>query len=91
MGFDHRSFQPQASTPAPGLATSLDAVKRMRLEMGTTPVELAAEHVEDARPELLEAMKCLDSSEDRALHMRLGKFLIELDDFRAVLAERSTS
>jgi hypothetical protein len=69
----------------------LDAVKRMRMEMGVTEIEFAGEHLEQARPELLEAMKCLDSTEHRDLHLRLGNFLNELDDFRSVLAERCQS
>jgi hypothetical protein len=73
------------------LSESFDAVKRMRLELGATPAQFAAEHIEDARPELIEAMKCLDAEEYRGLHMRLGGLLNEIDDLRAVLAERSVS
>lgn len=65
-----------------------DAVRRMRQELGTTPLEFAAEHLEDARPELVEAMKDLDASETRDLHVRVGKIVNEIDDLRAVLAER---
>ena len=70
---------------------STDAVKRMRMEMGTTRVELAAEHLEFARPELLEAMKDLDCSEHRDLHVRVGRVVYLVDDLRAILAERHGS
>lgn len=66
----------------------LDAVKRMRMELGATPVEFAAEHLEFARPELLEAMKSLDCSEHRDLHVRVGRVVNEIDDLRAIFAER---
>jgi hypothetical protein len=81
----HPTLQPITELP------NLDAVKRMRLEMGATPIEFAAEHLEDARPELLEAMKALDSSECRDLHVRVGKLINELDDLRCLLAERHSS
>lgn len=78
-------LQPIAERP------DLDAVKRMRMEMGTTPVEFAAERLEDIRPELREAMKDLDCTEHRDLHVRLGALVNEIDDLRAVMAERWAS
>ncbi len=69
----------------------LDAVKRMRIELGTTPVEFAAERLEDVRPELREAMKELDCTEHRDLHVRLAGLISEIDDLRAVMAERWAS
>jgi hypothetical protein len=60
-------------------------------ELGVTPRMSIAGHLEDARrTELMAAMRLADSSEDRDLHVRLGRFVNDLDDFRAVLAESST-
>lgn len=52
-------------------------------------MEAASDHVESARPELIKAMGSLDSPEHRDLHVRVGKLLLEVDDLRSVLAERS--
>ncbi len=82
---------PQETLQAPpkiGMRPNLDAVQRMRIEMGATPYEFASEHLEDARPELREAMKWLDTSKDRDLHVRLGNVVNEIDDLRSILAER---
>jgi hypothetical protein len=49
----------------------------------------AAAEAEDARRHLLSAMKALDSSETRALHVRFAEELHRLDDLRSLLAERS--
>lgn len=70
---------------------NLSAVEQMRRDSGTTSVELVAEHVEDARTALMKAMRCADETETRDLHVRIGLFVNELDDFRAVLAERHSS
>lgn len=88
---NHRDLQPLQAPPPITERPDLGAVKRMRMEMGSTPVEFAAEHLEEARPELIQAMKCLDTSEHRDLHLRLGNLVIALDDLRALLAERSQS
>jgi hypothetical protein len=79
--------------PAPTLqrieqTPDVDAVTRTRLELGTSPLELAAERIEDARPELREALKMLDCTEHRDLHLRLGNLVNDLVDFRSLLAER---
>lgn len=76
--------------PAP-LAASLDVIAQERIALGVTPAEMAAERIEDARPELIEAMKMLDSDADRDLHLRLGNHVAGLDDFCALLKERGRS
>lgn len=79
------TLQPIAQFP------DVSTVQRMRIEMGTTLPELAMEEIEDVRPGLREAMKLLDSSETRDLHVKVGKLVNDLDDLRAVLAERHSS
>jgi len=69
---------------------NLSAVKRMRMEIGASPLEFAAEHLEDARPELMQALKFLDCTEHRDVYERLQKVVLEVDDLRSVLAERWT-
>lgn len=69
------------------LTESLESLKQYRLELGTTRSELADEELEDARLDLIEAMKILDDPETRKHHVRLAKLIKEVDDFRAILAE----
>jgi hypothetical protein len=88
---NRRDLQPLQVTPPSLVRPDLDAIKRMRMEMGTTSVELAAERLENARPELIEAMKSLDTTEDRDLHVRVGKVVNDLDDVRVLLAGRNRS
>ena len=71
--------------PAP-LQRSLDSVRRMREELGTTPAEFAAEHLEDARTELIEALKELDRSETREQHVQIGEAVNLIDKVRSALA-----
>lgn len=71
------------------LQASLDSVERMRLECGTTPVELVAERVQDARTELREAMKAADRYGESDLHRRAAQLISEVDDFMSICAERS--
>lgn len=56
---------------------------------GAAAVEAASDQVEDARPNLIKAMGSLDCPEHRDLHMRVGRLVLELDDLRSILAERS--
>lgn len=79
------TLQPVTARPNVG------AVERMQIELGITPAELAAERVEDARTELREGMKYLDSSEDRDLHVALGEVVNAVDNLRARLGERGRS
>lgn len=71
-----------------GEGPNVDAVTRARLELGTSPLEIAAERLEDARLEMREAMKLTDCTEHRDLHLRLGNEINALDDTRAMLMER---
>lgn len=73
--------------PTDRLDEALDSVKRLRLELGTTRAEMAAEYVDEARAQFIEALKMLDTSEDRSLHVGLLELVADLDDFRAVLGE----
>jgi hypothetical protein len=66
----------------------LNAVQRMRLDLGTTRPELALERLEDSRVEVREAMKVVDTSEDRDLHKAIATHLDRLDDLMAVVRER---
>lgn len=75
----------------PILQASLDSVERMRLECGTTPVELVAERVQDARTELREAMKVADRHGESDLHRRAAKLVSDVDDFMAICAERGAT
>lgn len=67
---------------------TFDRVTRMRLDLGTSPVELVAERLEDVRPELREALKLLDCIEHRDVFARVQSLITEIDDVRSVLAER---
>jgi hypothetical protein len=66
----------------------VDAVTRARLEMGISPLEIAAERLEEGRLSLREAMKFIDCTEHRDLHLRLGNEILRQDDLRALLMER---
>lgn len=77
-----------ATEPVP-LAPALDRVEAMRLASGTTPVELVAERVEEARRELLDAMKLADRHDERDFHRRLAEQISDIDDLRAIFAERT--
>jgi len=69
----------------------MNEVQKARIELGTSPVEIAAEHFEDARPELREALKMLDCTQHRDVYERVQRLVLELDDVRALLAERYSS
>jgi hypothetical protein len=71
-----------------GGAADVDAVTRARIEMGISPLEIAAERLEEARLSLLEAMKFIDCTDHRDLHLRLGCEVNAQDDLRALLMER---
>lgn len=73
------------------LEQSLNAVERMRLELGTTPAELIAEHVENVRTELLEARKLADRFGEGELHRKACEITSDVDDYMAMLADRSRS
>lgn len=77
--------EPQRINPAP-LDEALDSLKRARLELGTTRAQMAAEEIESARPYLIEALKLLDTTEDRDRHVRLLAIVAGLDDFREGLS-----
>jgi hypothetical protein len=66
----------------------LDPVTRERIGMGVSPLAIAAERLEEARMSLREAMKFIDCTEHRDLHLRLGNEVNSQDDLRAVLMER---
>lgn len=70
------------------LEHALSEIRRTRLELGTTRAEMAAEEIEDARINLMEALKLLDTTEDRDCHVRLLSEVAALDDLCAVLKER---
>jgi len=69
----------------------MNEVQKARIELGTSPVEIAAEYLEDSRPELREALKMLDCTEHRDLYERVQGLVLEIDDLRAILAERHAS
>lgn len=72
-----------------GITTrDLRPVQRMLLELGNTPADLIGSELEDARDDLMEAMKLADKLEETDLHRRIGQILIELDDLRSFVAER---
>lgn len=50
-----------------------------------------SERLKAARTEFISAMKLADLSGDRGVHVCLGEFVNEIDDFGAVLAERWAS
>jgi hypothetical protein len=66
----------------------LDGITRARIEMGISPLEIAAERLEEARHSMREAMKFIDCTEHRDLHLRLGNEVDSQDDLRALLMER---
>lgn len=72
--------------PGP-LEESLNSVRRAREELGTTRAQFADEHLEDARTELIEAMKELDCSETREQHVQVGEAANLIDKVRCALAE----
>ncbi len=78
-----------SATEPVSLAPALDRVEAMRLASGTTPVELVAERVEEARRELLEAMKLADRHRESDFHRRLAEQISDIDDLRAIFAERT--
>jgi len=71
-----------------GWKPDLDEVTRARIELGTSPLQIAAEIVEDVHTQLREAMKLTDCTEHRDLHLRLGNEINDLDDVVALLMER---
>lgn len=77
--------------PDPTLQASVDSVERMRLELGATPIELIAERVQDARTELLEAMKRADRFEEGDLHRAIAALINVIDGLMAICAERSAT
>lgn len=83
---------PTLQAPAPINWSGPDAVTRMRMEeFGTTRGEIAAERLEDARLAAREAMKILDAEGTRGLHKRAADLVLEIDNLRALLAERHGS
>lgn len=85
MGFHSRDF-----TPAP-LTESLDAVEKMRIEMGATPADLVATDVQSAREALIEAMKTADRLGDGELHRQVADRVLALDDLMTWLSDWSSS
>lgn len=71
-----------------GRTKAANAVERMRRECGANDADFARERIEEARAELIEAMKYLDNSALRDQHIRLGEGIGDLDDLCAVLRER---
>lgn len=69
---------------------SLGAIERMRFELGTTRAEMALERLQEARLEIREAMKLVDTTEDRDLHVAIGEHLIRHDALMDVIKERSS-
>lgn len=78
-----------AATEPVSLAPALDRVEAMRLASGTTPSELIAERVEEARTELLAARKLADRFGEGELHRKACELYSDVDDFMAMLADRS--
>jgi len=70
-------------------AVDLDAVQRMRLELGTTRAEMAIERLEDTRTEMREAMRVVDTDEDRDFHTAIGEHLVRLDGLIRVARGRA--
>ena len=68
----------------------LRPVQRCQLQCGSLPEDLIAAEVEDAREELMSAMKLADTLEQKDIHGRLARIVLEVDDLRAVLSERGT-
>ena len=86
---------PADPEPVP-LAPALDRVEAMRLTMGTTPTELVGERMNEAREDLLEAMKVADRHRETDpyasdLHRRICELVSDIDDRLAYVAERSGS
>jgi hypothetical protein len=74
------------------LEDSLDRLQRDRVEAGDlTPAELIAGHVEAARAELLKARKIADRYGEGELHRKGCEISSDVDDFMAMLADRSRS
>lgn len=73
------------------VSPDLDAVQRMRIELGTTLPELAAERLEDIRLELRETMKIVDDTSTRDIHVAVGEITNLVDTLRRSLAERAQS
>src|SRR4051794_25557293 len=68
-----------SATEPVSLAPALDRVELMRLATGTTPVELIGERVEEARRELLEAMKLAYRHGESDFHRRLAEQISDVD------------
>jgi hypothetical protein len=88
--FFAKDVVPDERSEPVSLAPALDKVELMRLASGTTAVELIGERVEEARRELLEAMKLADRHGESDFHRRLAEQISDVDDLRAIFAERST-
>ena len=69
------------------LTDSLAALERMRLELGTTPAELICGEVEDARVDLMAALKLADKYGERGLHFTIGQIVLAVDDLLEKLAK----
>ena len=70
------------------LPPDLSPLQRMRIQAGTSPLEMAAEELLLNRGGFIEAMKLTDCTKHRDLHFRLGNFVKDFDDIRALLMER---
>lgn len=73
-------------------ARTIDPPTRMDPEVleaaGVTRAAQFLGHVEDARRELFDGLKLVDSPDDRDLHEWGQKLVLELDDLRCYLAAR---
>jgi hypothetical protein len=55
---------------------------------GWTPGERLGLLLEDARKDLIDGMKVVDTEEERDLHVRVGRLVNELDGLREYMARR---
>jgi hypothetical protein len=78
--------KPRRIDPEP-LNDSLAAMERMRLELGTTPADLIGGELEEARVDLLAALKLADKYDERDLHFAIGKVVLALDGIREDIAK----
>lgn len=71
---------------------ALAARSRARIDRdGRTPADLMGVQVGEARRHLLEAMKIASRYDEMDLHRRVGEVVLEIDDLKAILAERGVS
>jgi len=82
-------FAKDVVSEVPKPMPALDRVELMRLAMGTTAIELIGERVDDARTEIKAAVKLAERHGEEEMLERVSALLSDVDDLRAIFAERS--